>query len=142
MYLNDEQKNALNAFENLMPWDRGDLLYFLAMTMPDAEIEKYFLDNLGYCKYDDIDNVREVINNGLETDVLDEMDDMQICDYLLNSYSAEENTKYMINSLGFEDTAELISDMREDDILKIFDNIKERHPKIYEKIVKHIAGIK
>ena len=142
MYLNDEQKKALNAFNDLMPWDRGGLLYCLAMTMPGAEIEKYFLDELGYCKYDDIDVVKEVIDNGYETDVLDEMEEYEICDYLLNTIDNVDNVRYMFDALDKEDQASMISDLSDEDIVNIFDRIKEEHPKAYETIVKHIAGIK
>jgi len=142
MYLNDEQKKVLTAFNDLMPWDRGNLLYCIAMTMPGAEIEKYFLDELGYCKYDDIDVVKEVIDNGYETDVLDEMTDYDICDYLLNTPDPADNVRYMFDALYKEDQATMISDLSDDDIVSIFDTIKEGHPKAYETIVKHIAGIK
>lgn len=142
MYLNEEQKKVFEAFEKLTPWDRGDLLYCLAITMPEVEIEKYFLDNLGYCKYDDIDLVKEINDNKLEYDVLDSMWEEDICDYLLNSLNPEDNVRYMIDGLCINDAAKLISDLSEDKIVKIFDNIKEYHPQTYEKIVKHIAGIK
>ena len=141
-YLNEEQKKVFEGFNNLMPWDKGDLLYALAISSDSGEIEKYFLDELGYIKYDDYDAVQDVIDNGLESDVLDEMDETEICDYLLNGYNAEENTKYMIDSLSYEDTAELISDLSDDKILKIFDNIKENYPDTYKKILLHIGGVK
>jgi len=141
-YLNDEQRKVYESFNDLLPWDKGNLLYAIAMNTDSGDIEKYFLDELGYIKYDDYDAVKDVIDNNLESDVLDEMDEIEICDYLLNGWNAEENTRYMVDSLDCDDAAKLISELTEDKILKIFDNIKERFPDTYKKILLHIGGIK
>ena len=142
IYLNEEQKKVFESFNDLLPWDRGSLLHKIAMTEDTNEIEKYFLDELGYIKYDDFDSVKDVIDNGLETDVLDEMVDTEICDYLLDGYDAEENTRYMIDSLDSDDAAELVSDIKDDTIIKAIDIIKEKYPDTYKKILFHIGGIK
>ena len=141
-YLNEEQKKVFDGFNELLPWDKGSLLYKIAMNSDTGEIEKYFLDELGYIKYDDYDAVKDVVDNNLETEVLDEMDETEICDYLLNGWNAEENTRYMVDSLDCDDAAKMISELREDKILKIFDNIREGFPDTYKKILLHIGGIK
>lgn len=137
-----EGQEIIKKVEDLMPWDKADLLkYLIDKVLTWEEFYKYFIEGL-YVDPDTIDNVREVINNGEETEVLDEMREEEICDYLLNTSNAADNIKYMIENAYTNELAELFADLPDDDLVDIFDEIKENHKEAYVKIAKHMVGIK
>ena len=137
----DDVKNILKQFESLTPWDKNELIKYLAdKLMTEDEIEKYFIEGSRYVDYNDIDFVKEVIDHGQESEVLDEMDDMTICDYIMDNYSGngKSNLEYILERLHWDDAADAIYDMNRNCLYDIIDAIQKRHPKLINKIKNYI----
>jgi len=139
--LNAEQQQVVEAFNKLNPFDKADLFrHIVDNVMTGPEIESYFLYGSGYIKYDDIDWVQEIKNNYLQTDVLDEMDEDDICDYLLRGYYALDNVKYMVNSLDTEDLAGLLTDMNRKQLLSALDYIQKNKEDDWNELLEKVNG--
>ena len=126
-----EGKDIINKFENLTPWDKADILKYLAdKSMTWEEIEKYFIEGTGYVDYNTIDFVKEVIDNNQEYDVLDEMDDWDIVDYLINSFDHYRNASNLsdwIEKSQSEDVSEAIDRVDKENLDLIMDDLYENH---------------
>lgn len=135
-----EGKAILDAFNELLPWEKSEMIKELAeKQMTWNEIEKYFIEGSGYVKYDDIDIVREVFNNDLEDEVMDEMDDWTIIEYLSHSWHAFENARDLFKEVDAEDQANVLDDMREVDLENMLEEIEAKHPDLAEKIHNHLC---
>ena len=81
-----EGKQIIDAIDELTSWDKGELISYLIYKLSSDELDKYLIENTDYIHADDIDYVRGVVDSNLMTEVLDEMDDYDILDYILNSF--------------------------------------------------------
>lgn len=126
-----EGKEIIDKINELTPWDKGELLmYIVSDVMTEDEIEKYFIEGSGYTKWDDIDYVQGVIDNDEEYDVLDEMDDWDIIDYLVNSYDHYRNASNLsdwIEKSQSEDVSEAIDRVDKKNLDLIMDDLYENH---------------
>jgi len=136
-----ESQEIFKLFDNLTSWDKADMIKYLSTKhMTWEEIEKYFIEGSGYVRWEDVDLVKEVINEGLENEVLDEMDERDICDYLLRGWNAKENIQQMLRDGDTEDIADAISDLSDYSIKEIFENIQKDHPEVINQILKYIIS--
>lgn len=126
-----EGKEIISRFEDLTPWDKADILKYLAdKVMTWEEIEKYFIEGTNYVDYNNIDFVQEVIDNNQEYDVLDEMDDWDIIDYLVNSFDHYRNASNLsdwIEKSQSEDVSEAIDRVDKKNLDLIMDDLYENH---------------
>lgn len=126
-----EGKEIIDKIDKLTPWDKGELLmYIVSHVMTEDEIEKYFIEGSGYTKWDDIDYVKGVIDNDQEYDVLDEMDDWDIVDYLINSFDHYRNASNLsdwIEKSQSEDVSEAIDRVDKKNLDLIMDDLYENH---------------
>lgn len=135
-----EGKAILDAFNELLPWERGEIIKQLAENeMSWYEIEKYFIEGSGYVKYDDLDLVKEIFNNDLEDEVMDEMDDWTIIEYLSHSWHAFENARDLFKEVDAEDQAKILDDMYDSDLENMLEEIEAKHPELAEKIHNHLC---
>lgn len=136
-----EGKSIIKDFENLCPWEKCELIKYLSeKCMTFEEIEKWFIEGTGYIKYDDIDFVQEVINEGREEEVLDNMDDDEISNYLFGSYSDRNvgNLEYAMENMHPDDVAEAITNLRDRDLYPILDSLKNNFTKDLKKIANYL----
>ena len=139
----EEGKKIIDLVNKLPVWDKADLIkYLIDNSMTYDEIEKYFADELGYIKYDDFDPVKDVIDNNLESDVLDEMDDWEILDYLFNSYSfnASSNLTDFLSRMHSDDITESIDDLNESITNEILDSLFNNHKDKFLEIFKYMSN--
>lgn len=139
----EEGKKIIDLVNKLPVWDKADLIkYLIDNSMTYDEIEKYFADELGYIKYDDFDPVKDVIDNNLESDVLDEMDDWEILDYLFNSYSfnASSNLTDFLSRMHSDDITESIDDLNESTTNEILDSLFNNHKDKFLEIFKYMSN--
>lgn len=135
-----EGKAILDAFNELLPWEKGEIIKQLAENeMSWYEIEKYFIEGSGYVKYDDLDLVKEIFNNDLEDEVMDEMDDWTIIEYLSHSWHAFENARDLFKEVDAEDQAKILDDMYDSDLENMLEEIEVKHPDLAEKIHNHLC---
>lgn len=135
-----EGKAILDAFNELLPWEKGEIIKQLAENeMSWYEIEKYFIEGSGYVKYDDLDLVKEIFNNDLEDEVMDEMDDWTIIEYLSHSWHAFENARDLFKEVDAEDQAKILDDMYDSDLENMLEEIEAKHPDLAEKIHNHLC---
>ena len=140
VFLNDDQRKIVEAFDNLMPWEKGELIkHIIEHEMTEDEIEKYFIEGTGYVKYDDIDFVKEVVDNHLEYDVLDEFFIDYICDYIIENSDASDAVEYIIKHADSEDVANGISSLSSDHILEIFKALWHNNRDFCIKILDNIT---
>lgn len=140
VFLNDDQKKIVDSFNNLMPWEKGELIkHIVEHEMTEDEIEKYFIEGTGYVKYDDIDFVKEVVDNHLEYDVLDEFFIDYICDYILENSDSQDAIEYIIRHAYAEDIANGISSLSSDSILEIFKALWKNNKEACERILDNIT---
>lgn len=133
-----EGKEIISKFEDLTPWDKAEMMRYLAdHVMTEDEIEKYFIEGSGYVHIDDIDLVQEVVNNGQEEEVLAEMNDDDICQYLLDSYydNGKGSIEYMLERAHWDDSAKAINDMDRSCLYDILKAIKNNHPDLLKDII-------
>ena len=135
-----EGKAILDAFNELLPWEKGEMIKILAENeMSWYEIEKYFIEGSGYVKYDELDLVKEIFNNDLEDEVMDEMDDWTIIEYLSHSWHAFENARDLFKEVDAEDQAKILDDMYDSDLENMLEEIEAKHPDLAEKIHNHLC---
>lgn len=139
----NEGKEIIKKFNDLMPWDKGEMIKYLAMkSMTIEDIEKYFIEGNGYVYYESLDFPQEVIDNNQEEEVLDKMDDQSICDYLIHNWSAYENAKYMFENIDSFDAAKMVDEMRKYDLENVLDSLIDNHHDtckiIFEKLAENI----
>lgn len=135
-----EGKAILDAFNELLPWEKGEIIKQLAENeMSWYEIEKYFIEGSGYVKYDELDLVKEIFNNDLEDEVMDEMDDWTIIEYLSHSWHAFENARDLFKEVDAEDQANVLDDMYDSDLENMLEEIEAKHPDLAEKIHNHLC---
>jgi len=139
IFLNDDQKKIADLFNNLMPWEKGDLLkHLVEHEMTEDEIEKYFIEGTEYVKYNDIDFVKEVVDNHLEYDVLDEFFIDYICDYIIENSEASDAVEYIISHAYPEDIANGISSLSSDSILEIVKALLKNNKEACIRILDNI----
>lgn len=126
-----EGKEIIDKFNELTPWEKADMLKYLANDiMTWDEIEKYFIEGTGYVDYNDIDFVQEVINEGKESEVLDEMDDYDILEYILYTFDHYRNSSNLsdwIERMSVEDVTEGIDRVDKKNLDLIMDDLYENH---------------
>ena len=139
----EEGREIISKFENLTAWDKGDILkYLVEHTMTEDEIEKYFIEGTGYVKYDDIDFAREVVENHQEDEVLDNMDDWEILDYLLRSFDSDANASNLadwMEKMYAEDVARALSRVGDKHIKEILECLYNNHSSKVVKMLKYYA---
>ncbi len=138
-----ECKEIIDKFNDLTSWDKGELIKYLAdKAMTEEEIEKYFIEGMGYVYYESLDLPQEIIDNNQEDEVLDKMDDQSICEYLIHGWNGYDNCKYMFENIDTFDAAKMIDEMRKYDIENIIDSLVENHHDtckiIFEKLAENI----
>ena len=143
-----EGKQIIDAIDELTSWDKGELISYLIYKLSSDELDKYLIENTDYIHADDIDYVRGVVDSNLMTEVLDEMDDYDILDYILNSFDGYANSSNLsdwMERMSAEDAAEGLSKIDEEhlnDILdKLFENRKETCMYILNYINKKLADL-
>lgn len=141
MIINKEQKEILDKFNDLLPWDKGEILkYIVHHSMSEDEIEEYFIKGTGYVKYDELDLVKEVIDNDLETEVLDEMSDYDIVEYLSSSYNARDNAKDLFMSIDSDDQADIIDDFTDSQLKDFVKSLKEKYANTVNLLLKYLLS--
>lgn len=83
-----EGKQILEIYENMTPWDRNELMNYIAFNkMSGDEYYDSFIKDTEYDRTvndEQADIVSEVINQDLEEDVLGAIDDSKIVEYVCN----------------------------------------------------------
>ena len=122
-------KHILDCIDNLTPWDKNDLVAnLLSDAECNGEVEAY-LEAMGYVDYHDIDFVEEIKKNDQCTEVLDEMSDWEIGNYV----SCHPD---IINELDIDDLIQSIYD--NGNIEECLDKISESYSEEFEKwLEKH-----
>lgn len=122
----DEYKQIRALIDKLSPWDKKEVAFLLADEFLN---EDDMSDEYGFVDYDDIDPVKEVMDNNLEESVLDEMDSDDILDYFYKNYQL-----YMSAYVKPFHLAEFIDDVdsqtRESTLLFL----KEKYPETFQEI--------
>lgn len=139
MIFNNEQKEIIKRFEELLPWEKGELLmYIVEHSMSEDEIEKYFIEGSGYTRWDDIDYVEGVIDNNQEQEVLDKMDDWEIVDYLFGRYDSTNasNLSDAMEKVDEEDVAEALYNLNLDYLKKIVMSFINKYPSTFSDLIK------
>ena len=139
MIFNKEQQEIIKKFEELLPWEKGELLmHIVDKSMTDDEIEKYFIEGSGYTRWDDIDYVEGVIDNNQEDEVLDRMDDWEIVDYLFGSYDSSSvyNLKDAMEKMTVEDVAEALERLDDSYLKKIVEAFLNKYPSNFVDLIK------
>lgn len=138
----EEFKQIMDLFEEIVPWQRIDVIYMLINKyMNMSDIAKEFLEPSGYVDPDDIDPVQEVMSCGLETEVLDQISDSDICDYLIHdSFYTEENIRYMLKWINMSDLERGIDGLHDDKIKEIFEYIRDNNKELKESIIEILKG--
>lgn len=137
--LNDEQKKIVDEFNDLLPWNKEELIvYLIEKHLESSQLEKVCKD-LGFVNYDDIDFVKEVVDNHLEYDVFDEFFIDYICDYILENSDASDAVEYIIRHADSEDVASGISSLSSDHILEIFKALWQKNRDFCIKILDNIT---
>lgn len=140
MIYNDDCKKIIEAFDNLLPWDKGEVIKSLVNNhMTEDEIFKYFIEGTGYVKYDDIDLVNEVIDNNKEYEVLDEMYDGDILDYLLNSYRFNNNSSNLtdwLEKMMTEDVVDALYNLNDETKEKIIETFYSKYKSSFVNLLK------
>ena len=119
-----DTKKILEEIDKLNPFERIDLIdYLVDKEWDENRIEK-LVEGLGYVQWDSIDFVKEIRDQGLEYEVLDEMWDSEIAEYC-----AEHGIglKDMLSELDNDDIGELLSNYDIDDIAEIIVAILNEH---------------
>lgn len=125
----EETSKILELIEKLNQFEKTDLVDYLVDKEWDANKIEQLVSGLGYVEYDSIDNVKEVIQNGQEYEVLDEMSDYDIANYVVNhgvldNVISEMDNDDIVNALIFKN-------IDEDDIADILVGlIKQRNSKL------------
>lgn len=92
-----EGKQILEIYENMTPWDRNELMNYIAFhKMSGDEYYDSFIKDTEYDRTvneDEADIVSEVINQDLEEDVLGAIDDSKIVEYVCNHEIIDEVLK-------------------------------------------------
>ena len=136
-----EGKEIIDKIDKLTPWDKGELLmYVVSDVMTEDEIEKYFIEGSGYTKWDEIDYVQGVIDNNQESEVLDEMDDYDILDYILYSFDHYRNSSNLsdwIERMPVEDVTEGIDKVDKKNLDLIMDDLYENHKDKFMYILEY-----
>lgn len=134
----EEGKEIINKVENLTPWDKAEIIRYLAEKILSwEEFEAYFILGSGYVKYEDLDIVNDVIQNNLEEEVLDSMDENDICDYLLNGPDMVDNLRRFLEYMSSKDAAESIDKTNMVYIESIIDDLKENYNEKYVKLKEY-----
>lgn len=139
MIFNNEQKEIIKRFEELLPWEKGELLmHIVEHSMSEDEIEKYFIEGSGYTRWDDIDYVEGVIDNNQEDQVLDRMDDWEIIDYLFGRYDSTNvsNLSDAMEKVDEEDVAEALYNLNLDYLKKIVMSFINKYPSTFSDLIK------
>ena len=139
MIFNKEQQEIIKKFEELLPWEKGELLmHIVDKSMTDDEIEKYFIEGSGYTRWDDIDYVEGVIDNHQEDEVLDRMDDWEIVDYLFGSYDSSSvyNLKDAMEKMTVEDVAEALERLDDSYLKEIVEAFLNKYPSNFVDLIK------
>lgn len=106
-----EGKLIIDLINNLMPWEQADFKsWFIAEMCNNNEFDE-ICKQLGYVNSDEIDCVKEVIDQNMETDVLDEMYENDICDYLLNCIDFDDDLSYMIEKADISDVVKAFNNL-------------------------------
>ena len=106
--------------------------------MTEDEIEKYFIEGSGYTIWDDIDFVKEVIDNHQEEEVLDSMDDWEIVDYLFGNFSSSSalNLKDAMEKMLPEDVAEALERLNTEYLKHIIESFCNKYPDTFSDLIK------
>lgn len=139
MIFNKEQQEIIKKFEELLPWEKGELLmHIVDKSMTEDEIEKYFIEGSGYTRWDDIDYVEGVIDNHQEDEVLDRMDDWEIVDYLFGSYDSSSvyNLKDAMEKMTVEDVAEALERLDDSYLKEIVEAFLNKYPSNFVDLIK------
>lgn len=108
-----EGKLIIDLINNLMPWEKTDFKsWFLDEMCNNNELDE-ICEQLGYVDPDNVDYVKEVIDQNMETDVLDEMYENDICDYLLESINFDDDLSYMIEKANISDVVKAFNNLNE-----------------------------
>ena len=133
-----ECQDILKLFDELLPWDKQDLLAHIVFHKLDCTQYDKLKDDLGFVEPEEIDPVKEVIDNDLTDDVLDEMSDTEIVDYICHSYFNDD----IAREIGYRaDDTFLGEELRctDDNTLKetleyLLNNYKDTFDKIKELV--------
>ena len=139
MIFNKEQQEIIKKFEELLPWEKGELLmHIVDKSMTDDEIEKYFIEGSGYTRWEDIDYVEGVIDNHQEDEVLNRMDDWEIVDYLFGSYDSSTvyNLKDAMEKMTVEDVAEALERLDDSYLKEIVEAFLNKYPSNFVDLIK------
>lgn len=139
MIFNKEQEEIIDKFENLLPWEKGELLmHIVDKSMTDDEIEKYFIEGSGYTRWEDIDYVEGVIDNHQEDEVLNRMDDWEIVDYLFGRYDSSSvyNLKDAMEKMTVEDVAEALERLDDSYLKEIVEAFLNKYPSNFVDLIK------
>lgn len=128
----DEYKQIRALIDKLSPWDKKEVAFLLADEFLNEEDMN---DEYGFVDQDDIDPVKEVMDNNLEESVLDEMDSDDVLNYFYRNYQL-----YMSSYVKPFHLAEFIEDVdsktRECTLLYL----KETYPETFQEIREVIAN--
>jgi hypothetical protein len=125
-------KPIIDAIDNLSSWDKSDLINYLVMNQTSEDYEST-REECGFnCELDEDACIQNVIDNGNQNLVLDDMDPRDIVDYILDHlFSVDRTTalSYLFNQLDGDDLLEIIEDIDKKFIPMILEKIRKDFPK-------------
>ena len=139
-----EGKDIIEKFNNLMPWEKAEMIITLYDSIETDEVESYFAEYMGYVKEDTIDPVQEVIDRNLTDEVLDEMDDSEIIEYLISSYygNAAGNLEDMVEKMHWDDVSEGLSNVGMSYMEDILNSLYTNHKERFDEILNYMKNLK
>lgn len=140
-------KPIIDAIDNLSSWDKSDLINYLVMNQTSEDYEST-REECGFnTELDEDACIQNVIDNGNQNLVMDDMDPRDIVDYILDHlFSVDRTTalNYLFNQLDGDDLLEIIEDIDKKFIPMILEKIRKDFPKemikwLHEKLDLHDA---
>lgn len=138
-----EGKEIIEKVDNLTSWERIELVKYLADKYLSNEEFEEMIHLYGYIKEEDIDPVQDVIDNGLEMEVLEHLTDEEITDYLIDTGNgARDILEYMLDRSNYDDIADSLQSMNRSDFINVIERIKDNYPEMFLDVFKKILNIK
>lgn len=127
-------KPIIDAINNLTPWDRNELITYLYWTLDGDSVDAIIEEIGGWVRESSIDEVKMVIENSKEIDVLDEMSDYDIAEYVTSGYFKDGLIREIFNRL---DSEEIATNIKKEQIESIINYLIQHYPKeIADSITK------
>lgn len=125
----------IELIDNLTSWDRDELLAYLLENVEGESLAK-IVEELGFVNYNNLDVVKEVIDNNQETEILDNMYTYEIIDYLFNGWGTgyssldKNDVEDILKHLSCEEIASCVD---RKDVSELLDYLYKYNSEIFNK---------